>query len=191
MSQVLEKARFAFDMYARLLSDRQFFFHDRYGPYGTIAVLPSAHDSHRATTLDVYLASYLLLLLDAPFPDPLLQTLLKESYPTLTNHARRIHLQALPTTGSDIPKLSPQTYSLISLIPWPSSRQSRKPKEKTADEIRFQRMRWGWYALALVSTVFYIASSSIKIVRVVEGGSEDEAGDNVIGLESEEEEEEE
>jgi sorting and assembly machinery component 37 len=123
----------------------------------------------RPTTLDIYVASHILLLLDAPFPDLLLQSLLKESYPTLTAHARLIHLRALPTTGSDIPVRPPQGYSLGSLIPWPVTRLARKPKpkQKTAEDIRFDRLRWGWIALAAFSAALYIAQTGFR-VKVVQ-----------------------
>jgi sorting and assembly machinery component 37 len=121
----------------------------------------------RPTSLDVYVAAHILLLLDAPFPDPLLQTLLKESYPTLTAHARQIHLQALPTTGSDVPLLPAQNYTLRSLIPWSQAKTRKsKPKRRSEEDIRFDRMRWGWIALAVFSAVFYIAQSGIvQVVR--------------------------
>jgi sorting and assembly machinery component 37 len=117
---------------------------------------------YRPTTIDVYIASHILLLIDAPFPDPLLQTLLKESYPTLTAHARQIHLQAFPATGSNIPLLPSQSYTLRALIPLPPAKTRKSnPKPKSEDDIRFDRMRWGWIAVAVFSAVYYIAQSGI------------------------------
>jgi sorting and assembly machinery component 37 len=142
--KVLEKARSSLDIYARLLGRKRYFFSDR------------------PTTLDVYLASHILLLLDAPFPDPLLQSLLTESYPTLTAHARQIHLQAFPTTGSNIPLLAPQNYTLRSLVPWqPAKIRKSIPKPKSEEDIWFDRMRWGWIALVVISAVVYVAQSGI------------------------------
>jgi sorting and assembly machinery component 37 len=132
--------------------------------------------TNRPTTIDVYIASHILLLIDAPFPDPLLQTLLKESYPTLTDHARQIHLQAFPATGSDIPLLPHQSYTLRALIPWPPAKiRKSKPKPKSEDDIRFDRMRWGWIALAAFSAVFYIAQSGlIQAVRDLDNVDEED-----------------
>lgn len=134
-----------------------------------------SHILCRPTSLDVYLASYILLLIDAPFPDPLLQSLLTESYPTLIAHARLVQLQAFPTSGSDIPLLPPQSHTIRSLFPWPTSRQAPKSNAKTDDEIRFQRMRWGWIALAVFSATFYIAQSGVvEVVRNLNFAGEDE-----------------
>lgn len=145
----------------------------------------------RPTTLDVYVAPYILLLLDAPFPDPLLRSLLKESYPTLTAHARRIHLRALPTTGSDIPMRPRQGYSLGSLIPWPAARLARKSKQKkkTADDIRFDRMRWGWITLAAFSAAFYIARTDFRL-KLVPAAELVEENETLGTFEADEDEEE-
>lgn len=142
--------------------------------------------SLRPTTLDVCLASHLLLLMDPPFPDPLLQSLLKESYPTLCAHARRIHLAAFPTTGSDIPLLPAQNYSLGSLIPWPARATKKEtPKPKSTEEIKFERMKWGCIALATFSVVFYIARSGI-VQAILVAAKNSEEGELEIVVEAEE-----
>lgn len=114
----------------------------------------------RPTTLDVYVASHILLLLDAPFPDPLLQSLLTESYPTLSAHARQIYLRAFSATGSDIPVLPPPNYIMRSLVPWPA-KQKPTLKPKSEEDVRFDRLRWGWIALVMFSAAFYIAQSGV------------------------------
>ncbi|KAF7969276.1 hypothetical protein HWV62_27803 [Athelia sp. TMB] len=145
--KVLDKAKSSLDIYTRLLGEKQFIF------------------GEKPTTLDVHLASHLLLLMDTPFPDPLLQTLLKDSYPDLCDHARRIHLLALPATGSNISKLAAQNYGLRSLIPvWPTKfvrKAAPKNNKANPEDARFERMKWGWIALAAISTVVYIAQSGI------------------------------
>jgi sorting and assembly machinery component 37 len=139
---------------------------------------------HRPTTLDICLASHILLLIDTPFPDPLLQTLLAESYPTLTAHARQVHLEALPTTGSDIPILAPQSYSLRALVPW-SSTKMRKSKPKSKEDVNFDRIGWGWIALAVFSTAWYIAQSGIiQVVRDLD--TEPDAEDEVYEYDGDE-----
>lgn len=141
----------------------------------------------RPTTLDVYLASHLLLLIDPAFPDPLLRSLLKESYPTLCEHARRIHLAAFPTTGSDIPIIPAQNYSIGSLIPWPTRVTKKEaPKPKSPEEIKFERMKWGWIGLATFSVVFYIAQSGIvqAVLAVAAAAQNSEDGELEIVLEA-------
>lgn len=36
-----------------------------------------------------------------------------------------------------------------------------KGTEKTNDEIRFERMRWGWIGLAILSAGFYVVQSGV------------------------------
>lgn len=46
-------------------------------------------------------------------------------------------------------------------------RLTRKPRsktnEKTKEDIRFDRMRWGWIALAICSAAFYIAKTGFRV----------------------------
>jgi len=165
--KVLDKARSSLDIYARLLGENRYFFSDR------------------PTSLDVYVASHILLLLDAPFYDTLLQSLLTEFYPTLTAHARQIHLQAFPSTGSDIPLSLPRNIALRSLVPWPPAKALKsKPKPKSDEDINFDRMRWGWIGVALFSAAFYVAQSGIiGVVRDRYIDEEDEMDD--IGVDKE------
>lgn len=145
--------------------------------------------------MDVYLASHLLLLMDTPFPDPLLQTLVNESYPTLCGHARRIHLSASPATGSYILILPEESYSLGSLIPsWPSLKSAKNTTPKNEklkpDDVQFERMKWGWIALASLSALVYIAKSGIVQAVVAASRQEEftaeEAREIVLELNAEE-----
>lgn len=36
-----------------------------------------------------------------------------------------------------------------------------KRSEKTKDEIRFERMRWGWIGLAILSAGYYVVQSGV------------------------------
>jgi len=146
--KTLEKARSLFDLYQRLLGGKRFFYHDR------------------PTTLDVALASHLLLLINAPFPDPLLKTLLTESYPSLVTHANSVQAEALPLSEDGIKKLPPQGYSLRSLVPLISScnpAPSGKPSVQTDADIQFGRMRWGWIGLAATSVIVYFLRVGLPI----------------------------
>ncbi|KAG1875159.1 hypothetical protein C8R48DRAFT_691678 [Suillus tomentosus] len=142
----LAKASFA--LYAKLLNGQKFFF------------------GERPTTLDVYLASHILLLLDPPFPDHLMRCILEDSYPTLAEHARNVQ-----TEVSQIPRqylVAPaQKQSLLSLIPRPLTNPP-KTKESRMDEadLRFRRMRWMWFALAFGGVACYVAQLWIKVTVV-------------------------
>ncbi|EJD41062.1 hypothetical protein AURDEDRAFT_186723 [Auricularia subglabra TFB-10046 SS5] len=77
--RVLGKARAALDPLDRLLGSRSFVYEDR------------------PTSLDLLLAAHILLLVAPPYPDPLVGTLVQESYPSLATHARLILSLAFPT----------------------------------------------------------------------------------------------
>ncbi|KAF8921108.1 hypothetical protein CPB85DRAFT_1428126 [Mucidula mucida] len=96
--QVLEKARAVLDIYARLLGQGSFFF------------------GNKPTTLDVVVAANILLIVRPPFPDDLLQGLVKTSYPLLISHAERVHSTAFPESHAIVPVIQ-EGFSLMSLIP--------------------------------------------------------------------------
>lgn len=146
--KVSAQAKASFALYAKLLNGQKFFW------------------GERPTTLDVYLASHILLLLDPPFPDQLMRSILEESYPTLVEHARNVQ-----TEVSQIPRqylVAPaQKQSLLSLIPRPLSNHP-KTEESRMDEtdLRFRRMRWMWFALAFGGVAYYVAQLWIKVTVV-------------------------
>ncbi|KAI0064474.1 hypothetical protein BV25DRAFT_1800262 [Artomyces pyxidatus] len=141
--RVLEKARAAFDLYTRLLGDNRFFYYDR------------------PTTLDVQLAAHILLLVNPPFPDTLLSSLISSSYPTLLTHARRVLSTAFPAStpsSEQLHMLPPLTFSLRELLPYPTVRWgSGERKAKTDIDKRFDRMRWGWIGLTVLGAATYLA----------------------------------
>jgi len=140
--KVLEKARTALDIYARLLGERGFVYSDR------------------PTTLDIFLAGHILLLLDPPFPDPFIQNLIKDSYPTLASHARRVHSYAFGPLGSAVPLhvFPAEGFSWRSFLPSPPA--TRRPTKQTDEDFHFMRMRWGFYGVALGSLAVYIVAAS-------------------------------
>ncbi|KAG0699643.1 outer mitochondrial membrane transport complex protein-domain-containing protein [Suillus ampliporus] len=145
--KVSVQAKASFALYANLLKEQKFFF------------------GERLTTIDVYLASYILLLLDPPFPDQLMRSILEVSYPKLVEHAR--HVQ---TEVSQIPPylIAPaQKQSLLSLIPRPLS-SPPKPQEGQLDEtdLRFRRMRWTWFALAFGGLTCYVVQLCMNVTIV-------------------------
>jgi hypothetical protein len=141
----------------------------------TLSVTPSAYappriipcsinESSRTTKLDVLLAAHLLLLLDPPFPDPLISTLLAESYPILVSHARHIQAAASESPFTVVGNI--HSYSLgFSILQWPrhGHQTKKKPRTKTAEDVHFDRMRWGWMALAVTGVFFYLWTAGIRI----------------------------
>lgn len=153
----------------------------------------------RPTTLDIYLASYTLLLLDPPFPDKFMRRILEESYPTLVEHARNVK-----TEVSQIPRqylVAPaQKQSLLSLIPRPLGNPPKtKGSQMDEADLRFRRMRWMWFALAFGGVACYVAQLWIRVTvasanrrprRVQRRGAEQEHKAEVINEEDEGEGEE-
>ncbi|KAG1877983.1 outer mitochondrial membrane transport complex protein-domain-containing protein [Suillus subalutaceus] len=178
--KVSAQAKALFALYARLLNGQKFFF------------------GERPTTLDVYLASHVLLLLDPPFPDQLMRSILEESYPTLVEHARNVQ-----TEVSQIPRqylvVSAQKQSLLSLIPRPLSGSPKTKSEMDEVDLRFRRMRWIWLALAFGGVASYAVQLWIKVIdvranrrprRVQRRGADQEHKAEVTEEEGEEEEDE-
>lgn len=132
--------------------------------------------SFRPTTLDIVLAAHVLLLLNPPYPDPFLQTLIDTSYPTLSAHARRVYAQALGSGSPARSALIPR-FSWSSLIPWPPA--TKKQIKKSPEDMHYDRMRWGFYGLAIGSLAAYM---------VVVGGSKFKEISAIVAKRLEEEE---
>lgn len=146
--KVSAQAKASFALYSKLLNGQKFFF------------------GERPTTLDVYLASHILLLLDPPFPDQLMRNIIEESYPTIVEHARNVQ-----TEVSQVPRqyiVAPaQKQSLLSLIPRPLSNLSQTKKSRMDEtDLQFRRMRWMWFALAFGGVACYVAQLGIKVTVV-------------------------
>lgn len=110
------------------------------------------------------MAAHVLLITIPPFPDPLLKSLVVDSYPTLVAHGNLIRSHAFPLSGkqilsgieviSQMPPISPpRRYSLLSLLPLTALGKS---KPKSADEVRFTMLRWRWMGLAVTGLVGYV-----------------------------------
>ncbi|TFK55127.1 hypothetical protein OE88DRAFT_1674733 [Heliocybe sulcata] len=174
--KVVEKARACLDIYARLLGRKRFFFHDR------------------PTTLDVVLASHILLLINPPYPDPLLKSLVTDSYPELASHARSVYSAAFPSSEA-YPALASQAQnSFKALIPtfrFPSRASVHRPEVKTDDD-KIDVWTWGWIAMAAIGAVGYwvLAGPRIQIVLVeedeTEGLAQEEGEEGGASVEEEE-----
>ncbi|KAF4603805.1 hypothetical protein EYR40_000976 [Pleurotus pulmonarius] len=143
--KVEEKASALFDLYARLLGDKEYFF------------------QNQCTIVDLLLAAHIRLLTKPQFADPLLQTILQERYSQLIEHSGRVFSQTSPRDVR-IVKSNP-VYSTKSLFALPhhasSTPRSSGSDEKKAEEWKYTKMRWGWFALAGASIVFYAIRSGI------------------------------
>lgn len=128
---------------------------------------------YRETTFfGILLAAYLLLLLEPPFPDSSIQSLLIDSYPALVSHARRV--QEVASNSCPVEVYPPTGYSWSSVIPWPrSDKGGMNSKTKTDDDIRFERMRWGWIALAAGIAVVYMTTAMKLVAPLPEEGRDD------------------
>jgi sorting and assembly machinery component 37 len=136
------------------------------------------------TPPDILLASHVLLLTAPPFPDRILRDLLTNEFPSLTAHAARVYAHAALAT---IPHVSSPATSagraLRSLLPrhLPLRRSSRggstkrvAKKERSPEEVRFDRMRWGWIALTLTALAVFVRTGGIGVtLSSVPPGEED------------------
>jgi len=144
--RVIEKARTELEIYYQLLSGKEYIF------------------QNRLSSVDVIVAAHILLLVDPPFPDPLIKDLINNSYPALVSYARRIFDQAFKEGHSSIQFIS-SSSSLWALIPpWPKAPVHSKPKSQ--EDIDYSRLSWGFLGLAIGSLVAYlvVVGSQIKIV---------------------------
>lgn len=58
---------------------------------------------------------------------------------------------------------------------------------KTDDERRYDRLRWGWYALAGLSVIAWLTAGSVVVLNLPEDQEDDDAGNLEVG-EAEEDE---
>ncbi|KAF8163460.1 outer mitochondrial membrane transport complex protein-domain-containing protein [Crassisporium funariophilum] len=136
--KVTAKARTELDLYEQLLSNKQYVFSDQ----------PSS--------LDIIITAHILLLLNPPYPDPQLKNLVNDSYPALASSSRRIFSQVFEDGKSTIEFAPPTSGSFWALLPsWPKHHQVKKPK--SPEDLHYDRMRWGFFGLALGTIGAYIA----------------------------------
>ena len=118
----------------------------------------------RLSSVDVIVAAHILLLVDPPFPGPLIKDLINNSYPALVSYARRIYDQAFKEGHSPIQFIS-SSSSLWALIPaWPKAPVHSKPKSQ--EDISYNRMSWTFLGLAIGSLAAYlvVVGSQVQIV---------------------------
>jgi hypothetical protein len=88
------------------------------------------------------------------------------------------------------PATQPGLWSLLPRPAWSAGpvAENAEPAARRAVARRFALARWGWYALALASTVAFVAV--YMPVRIVRGGGEDEEEFEEAEDEDEEDEQE-
>ncbi|KAL4067917.1 hypothetical protein V8B97DRAFT_1939788 [Scleroderma yunnanense] len=152
--KVMEKARTTLGIYARLLEGKQFFYGDH------------------PTSLDVYLAAHILLLVNPPFPDSVLQALLLETYPSLVDHARRVQAEVARVPAYEL--AAPSKHSILSLFSPRSNATKSEARPTNPEIVRFRRMRWLWIAFALGATTYHL-SRYVVLLRSVNKERDNEA----------------
>ena len=174
MLQLLEKAKDTFGALSRLVPGNDSFL------YGD-----------NPSTIDTLLAAHVLLLLHAPFPNPVLKTLLLESFPLLVSHALLVHSHAFRSSSTtlyvreDLTSSSTLHMFMKSTSLWLSvvrsliydmmrgtSRGTPDFSNKTRNAVLDQQLRSGrqkWYIFAGVGALAYASSVGfVKFVHSVE-----------------------
>ncbi|PIL23981.1 hypothetical protein GSI_13732 [Ganoderma sinense ZZ0214-1] len=157
--KVVEKARALFDVYHRLLGSNQFFLG---------SALP--------TTLDVVFAAHTHLLLKIAFPDPLVSSVLTESYPRFVTHHDAV-FRASFSNPTRLPPVIEKTWtsSLRYLIPWPRVPVRRKSPssvlaespEVQQEEWRYKLWRWGFIGASVVAATAYLLYTTRNLTVVL------------------------
>lgn len=89
--------------------------------------------------LDATVAAHILLLSRPPFPDPLLQDLVNNSYPSLVAHANRVYDLTLSAPLSTI-------------------------DATTESDVWETRLRFAFFGLALGGIITYSAASHLNVI---------------------------
>ncbi|TFK76339.1 hypothetical protein BDN72DRAFT_808740 [Pluteus cervinus] len=146
--KVLDKARDSLGIFDRLLGDKPYFYHEK------------------PTTLDVVLAAHILFLVNPTYPDRFLQDYVMVSYPSLVAHAQRVYGAAM-STPLPVSTPVPSGYNLWSLVPkFPIGNKSRPARNQ--EDVQFDRIRWGFFGLAIGSVVAYFATVGSPIRLIVD-----------------------
>ena len=143
-----------------------------------------AEDGTSPTTLDLTLFAQLTLLRSISLPNPLLQNLIKTSFPALEAHHDRVLSVLFPESPawSGIPRAPQpaptQTGIWDSAVSWwAGPRTGRSGKSKDEGDEAFIRARWLWYAGAAGAMVTYLWSTGIVNAKSFDGwvgGGEEE-----------------
>ena len=128
--------------------------------------------------------AHLALLLTPTFPNPLLSTLLRSTFPALVSHHDRLLAVLFPgdSSWSTVPRLPQPNKVESSWSEWVSSFWSAEPRKTQISkrEREFGRARLLWFSGASLAMFTYLLVSGMLTsvrVRMYEGGVTTEEGD--------------
>ncbi|KAG8709986.1 hypothetical protein FRC08_017789 [Ceratobasidium sp. 394] len=153
--RLLERARTTFGLLKNLLRDDEFVY------------------GNSPTSLDIIIASHILPLLYIPFPNPLLSTELRTSFPELSSHADRV-LEYSRTAPSAPTLPAPTVRSSLTTVlnSWRRDMNvfaQEKEKGPAAEkEASLRYGRWIFGLLAGVGSVVYLVATGIVSIKYVE-----------------------
>ena len=100
------------------------------------------------------MSAHVLLLLEPPYPAPVIRQLLVDSYPTLVTHARLMFAQTLGEAAPAIRLVAPLKLTWRDIVPsmlWAGKRHAR-----SEDEARYDRDRRRFFGLVFGCLVGYL-----------------------------------
>ncbi|KAI0709218.1 Tom37 C-terminal domain-containing protein, partial [Earliella scabrosa] len=159
--KVVEKTRSFFDVYDRLLGEQTFFM-----------------GGQTPSTLDVVFAAHTHVLLSLKFPDPLVVSVLAESYSRFISHRDTVLSMALPDQRL-FPPVAQKSWSssLRYIVPWPRKPVQRRASAAFANspevkklEWRYKLWRWGFIGASVLAAAAYLHFATIVILIPNQGG---------------------
>ncbi|QRV99937.1 hypothetical protein RhiJN_27956 [Ceratobasidium sp. AG-Ba] len=157
--RLLERARTAFGLLSNLLQTDEFIHGDS------------------PTSLDITIASHILPLLYIPFPNPVLSSELRTSFPELASHADRV-LEYSRTAPSAPTLPAPTVRSSISTVinSWRRDAnvfaQEKEKGPRAEKEASLRYGKWAFALLAGVGSIVYLLATGI--VSISMGDAEEE-----------------
>ncbi|KAF8587401.1 hypothetical protein K439DRAFT_823305 [Ramaria rubella] len=148
-TKLVEKATLVFDILSNLLANRSFIFTDR------------------PTSLDLVLASRILLLVHAPLPNSTLKDLLMASYPSLLSHATHLHAHAFSPSGPHPQIVASPRANPLTILKSTVAHVMRSPTDaidESEEAKQFRRYRWSWIVLTVAGAIGFIATQGLPIV---------------------------
>ena len=110
------------------------------------------------------------MLLNANYPDPLVSSVLKESYPRFIGHCERVTAAAESSCVPPTVRVG-WTSSLRYMIPWPRAPAKRSPSSIIAgssaakqEEWRYRLWRWGFIGASVLAAAAYLHFATIVVI---------------------------
>ncbi|GJJ12665.1 hypothetical protein Clacol_006909 [Clathrus columnatus] len=150
--QFYDKAKPVFDILDNLIKQKDFIFGDR----------PS--------TIDLTLASRILLVCGAPLPDSIIKDMLTSSYPSLIAHAARVHALAFSASNPPPNIMEPKNLNFFQVLRGSLKNLKRHiltDHLETEEDKKFRRYRYGWYTLTALTAIGYLAVLRLNSIVVI------------------------